>query len=579
MLTHLRGYFDGLSKWLSRRTPLTLAGIVLCAYLATSAALVAIQAIAPGLQSPAEIVLGLLALGVVIVCLRHAWQSTPAPGHDQRAARRWLLVVIVLSLLFQIGHWYADGGSLSAKLGDDDELYIFLAQQIAGQIDGPPLFTFRTPGLPLLISATLRIFGGTNLWTFSLVQRLLLAAIPPLLYLVLRDWLPLPFAALGSLFFLFTQINEHKASFALSELPYTFGTALSIAALVVGLKHNGVRRAVWIGVAALALACKTLLRPTGVAAAAALAIALLLAAVDLKPLRRLGLALLLVVPTALAAGGLVLYNQHTAGVASLSDLGGLNVIIHFGPRVLPLRESPERAYFEALLPEIDPDVMFTLPLDWYTARYRAALQGPDRLAEFSAMSNALAAQIAGEHKTAFLGWMLQKAYTDLMYPRLEVIPITWYRPELREKPPRSAYDPPTRQCNVQSVAPVELLDDVCAQSARARAAAAFEPALPALPGPVTRLIYLLTVSLPFRLRLLLWVFVWGLSGLVGICWLVAVPDTRPIGWLLGGAFAAEFIPLVLIAAVSTQYQILYQPLFMLATWIALGQIARRPAKA
>lgn len=572
--------FNLVSAWLSRQKPPVLAGIALGYTLVAAIILAGIQAIVPDWDNPwntlAEIVLGLLEIVVIVVCLRHAWVATDnAEKSDQRKKRAWLLAILIVSLLFQLGHWYAKGGSLSAETGDDDEIYILLAHQITGQIDGPPIFTFRPPGLPLLIAGTLGVFGSANLWTFSLVQCLLLATIPALLFLILWDWLPGPFAALGSILFLFTTINEHDPFVALSELAYTVGTVMSLVTIVIGLKKKGFVRVLWIGAAAVALAAKTLIRPTGLVGAVSLALAVFLIAEDLEIVRRIALAVLLIAPPGLMVGGVLLYNQMVNGMPIFSDLGGVNILVHFAPRVLPLDETPEKAFFEELLPEVDPDVLFSTGSDWYTARTRAALDGPDALNDFFAADDALASQVIRDHPGVYALWLLEKTYGWLMVPRREAIPIEWYRPELGSGPPREPYELPTFGCGGQAAVTSELAETICSQRDRVREESLFVPILPALPSMVAAPLHFVTISLPFRIRLVQWIFVWGFVSLPGVFWLAAKHETKSIGLILGAVFAAELIPVILVGGMDLHYHLIFHPIFLLIAWIILGKIGQK----
>lgn len=563
-------------SWLTTLSPIALLSGVLGYFLVASLILAAVQVLIPELQSAFEIILGILGIVIVFIGLRYAWALETSQLTQSR--RFWFSAILVFSILFQLAHWYVDGGSLNAELGDDDEIYILLAHQITGQIEGPPIFTYRPPGVPLLLATTLKLGGLQNIWVFSLIQRLMLAVIPPLLFLILIDWVPEYFAVLGSLLFLTTRINEHEPFFVLSQLPYTVFGMIGLTTLVIGIKRSGYRRVLWIIAAGLFFAIKTLIRPTGAATAPALAIVLLLVATDLRWLQRLGLAFILIFMTGAVLVGLRFTNQQVAGEATISSLGGLNVInhfIYFDPSIIPLSESPEKEYFEELLPEIEPDLLFSSTQDWYTARFRAALLGPEVLAQFSAHADALAAQIVAEHPLKYSTWIIQKTYAGLMFPRHEGIPLLWYRPELApQRFNRAPYQSPILECSSQFTVKTELLDIICEENYQVRNHSNFEPQLPSIPQPIEQGLHLMTISLAFRLRLILWVFTWGFASLAGVLWLVSKNDTRPCGWVLGAAFAAEFIPTVLLGVASTRYQLPYHPIFFLISWIALSQLAK-----
>jgi hypothetical protein len=133
-------------------------------------------------------------------------------------ARRTALLLLGIALAFQLGRWLAEGGALRTRLGDDDETYVFLAYQVLGIFGAPPLFALRAPGWPLIISGLVSLFGRREIWAVVLYHRLLLAAFPPLLYLILRRYLRQPVAVLAALLSLAMEYNEVIAAAAMTDL-------------------------------------------------------------------------------------------------------------------------------------------------------------------------------------------------------------------------------------------------------------------------------------------------------------------------------------------------------------------------
>jgi len=211
-----------LNTLLTEQPPVVIVAAAAAGYAVFAVILARLAQLAGTTLAAAEIIFGLLGLVLAAVLMTYA-RSAKHP-------KRWLWFVIGFSLLYQVVRWYTQGARLLDRTGDDDEIYLLLAQQLAGIVDGAPLFTFRSPGLPLLLAGTLNVVGGYDLWAFGLLQRLMLAAVPILLFLILSDHLPVPVAAFAALMFSVTEINEQYPARILVEVSYTLCTVVALYA-------------------------------------------------------------------------------------------------------------------------------------------------------------------------------------------------------------------------------------------------------------------------------------------------------------------------------------------------------------
>lgn len=536
-------------------------GIIILAALYTVFALILliISVGWPTGRVAAEITLGAIGFVGIVWLLR----LDNLPRNDQQ--HQWLLLVVAVSAAFQIGRWLADGGALANRTGDDDQIYVMLAQQMVGLLEGTPTFTFRPPGLPALLATSMWLGGGKSIWVFSLMQRLMLASIPPLLFFILQRRLSTPVAAFASLLFPLTEINEIYPSLALSEISYTFGTVLVITFLIVYLRDQ---RWYWLLAAGVMLGLRVMLRPPGTLSTVAVAFALLLTLRDWRHL--LAAILLTTIPSVVAVLSIMQLNRATTGTAALTDLSGLNIVLHIGRLATPLEESAQKDFFLEYLPEATANDVMSSGADIYIVRHRAALDGPEAAAAYRENSEQLARQIVQTNSALYAEIVARRLYAGVVYPRSEMFPLRWIVEQ--NTTPNRNYQAPTLDCRAMVAVTPDLFDTICETSAQARAETIYAPLGLRIPEQITTLLQAATVSLHYRFRLLIWPFTWGVVAIPAMLYLVARRHTRFIGLVLAGLFCAEFIPAVLFVPIDTRYQLLYIPMFMIALWFALQHL-------
>lgn len=532
--------------------------IVTVLYVLLGIILTAISILAPPLRIPFEIIFGIIGFGACI------WLVTLTPS-PMLSYRKWLLIVIGVSIAFQLMRWVADGGALANRLGDDDQIYIMLAHQIAGLLEGRPTFTFRPPGLPALIAASMWLGGGSSAWIFSLVQRLMLAAIPPMLFIILRHRLQPCIAAFASMLYLLTEINEIYPSLALTEISYTFGTVLVIMLLLVYVRqqHWG-----WLVAVGFVLALRVLLRPSGLASSIAMLLAIMLIVRNWKQLAVA--STLLIVPSLFAILLIGQLNKAVMGRAVVTDLSGLNIILHIGHLAVPLEDTQAKDFFSERLPEAELDDVLAARDDIYVIRHRAILEGTDSLAAYSQNSEQLARQIVQSHPWLFAEIVGRRVTAGILYPREELYPQRWIIQQ--NTLPNRDYEDPQMECRAQTAVARDLFDTICVTSDIARAATQYEPPWLEV-SPILETIFQgATVSFHYRLRLISWPFTWGLIAIPAMLYLIFKTRLWPEGLVLAGLFCAEFLPTVLYVPIDSRYQLLYAPLFLLAIWFSLIEI-------
>ncbi len=536
------------------------------AFLLMGLTLTAISVVVPSLRAPFEVIFGIMGLALCILLMR-----LPV-GSSQLSQRQWLYLVGGLSLIFQLARWLADGGGIAERTGDDDQIYVLLAQQIVGLLEGPAAFTFRPPGLPSLLAISMWLGGGSSLWLFALIQRLMLATIPLILFLILRPQLSNSVAACASLLFALTEINEIYPTLALTEITYVFGSVLVIWLLVTYLNASNWW---WLLGAAVVLALRIMLRPTGITSTLAICLALALSVEGWR--WKFASSALLIIPSVLAAFSIMQLNRAVVGRAIISDLSGLNIILHVGTRVAPLEESKAKQYFEDRLPEATSDEVLAFPDDVYIVRHRAALEGQSASTAYTQQSETLARQIIRHHPDVYAAVVLRRTVAGLLYPREELYPIRWIIDQ--NTFPSREYTEPEIECREQIAVTPELFDTICGAADIARAQTTFKPAWLNLPQPIDMVLHAATISLHYRLRLLIWPFTWGLLAVPCMLYLIFKTQLWRQGLIIAGLFCADFLPTVLYVPIDSRYQLTYIPLFLLAIWWALSEIINSPDAA
>ena len=222
------------------------------------------------------------------------WFGRPIPR-----AGRTTLALVAVSLVVQAIYWLSDGGALTDFPGDE-ERFIFLAFQILGHFGGVPAFTVHMPGWPLAIAALLKVFGYESLWVVGIYNRFLLAAMAGATFLILGRFMRRSIAVSVAVLSLTMGYNDRLATFVLTDLPYGAASLFAVAALLPGLAS--VRAGGRLGLAGLAIAAKTLLRPTGIFGAVCAA-GVVLATTPGRAAARARRAVAVLVPVCSGAGG------------------------------------------------------------------------------------------------------------------------------------------------------------------------------------------------------------------------------------------------------------------------------------
>ena len=286
-------------------------------------------------------------------------------------SRRNVVFLLAIGLAFHIGLWAFSGCHLRPELADDGPGYIFLATEVMGLMDEPPLFDLRSPGWPMTIAAVLAAVGVRNLWVLSLVMRLALSCWPILAYLALRLHLDDRLAAFASLFILLLPINRHRAEEAYSDVFFATAILVSVAMFLLTLHRKP--RWLWASATGLALAYAGLVRPEAFVALPPLALILVAPSSGERALvSRLATALVLVFPSVVGIGAWGSYNRAQLGSFSLASVGWAGLSTRFAVHATLEPRSEEIVLVGKLLPEVadDQHVLYHWH-DWHVGRYRA----------------------------------------------------------------------------------------------------------------------------------------------------------------------------------------------------------------
>ena len=487
-------------------------------------------------------------------------------GRPVKQEVQTVLLVLGIALASQLVRWLADGGALRSRTGDDDEGYIFLAYQILGYFDTPPIFALRPPGWPLIISGLVSLFGHRAIWSVGLYHRLLLALFPPLLYLVLRRFVRRPVAITAALLSLTMEYNEIIATAALSDLSYAATSLFLLYALLMTLASERPRR--WLIAASLIAVAKTLIRLSGLGVVVAGAVALILLTPG-RLARRLGRAAVLVAPTLVAVLGLGFYNQARTGQFGLSTVGSFTLLFHHGPFLSRAPDTPAFRELSRLLPEVPPEYLFRSTGDLWITQYRFTKQG-HTIFDYGDLTDRAARELVFTLPGEYLTRLGEGVIIMLLDPLRGVLPDSWvYYPPV---PYERVLKDDLPACNIQSTFGADVKTQWCSQHEQLRSWLRFEPpwlsGLPALPQ---RVAHLLTISLPYRLRLLTWPLYWGLAGFGSLILLLTRPTTRRLAILIGLPLLAEFALTILVTnGIETRYLFYFHPVYLIAVWLTLA---------
>jgi hypothetical protein len=500
------------------------------------------------------------------------------------SARRAALGILAVALSFQLGVWLARGATVSDKLGDDDEIYVFLALQLLGFGETPPVFALRAPGWPLILAGLLRLAGEHAVWIVGLYHRVLLATLPPLLYLILARFLRPSVAATAALLSLALPYNAEWARFALTDVSYTAGAVFVLAAVVAALSAR--RPLPWLVLGGAVAAGRTLVRMTGLGGAAAVAIALVL--VLRGPIgRRAAHAGVFLLPTVCAILALSAYHLAVAGHFRPSMGGGLNFFQSVAARLSQAPDTPALRQLAALRPELSPSQLLHGDAMW-VAQYRFTATGRGDVFDFGVLLDRAMRDLVLAAPGEYARTIGTGALLALAHPREDWIPEAWRRGpvDAPAAPPAAGGGGglPDPSCGLQTGLGAAVSDDVCLRwAARWRALAFQPPALQAALSATPRALHRLVVTLPRQVRKLGWPLYCGLVALAATTWLLVMRATRPLALVLALAALADFAPVILVTGgvVTARHMLYLQPAFFVAAWLglawALEHLLRRQA--
>ncbi len=504
---------------------------------------------------------------------RDALPAEPGLGAPLEKPAGTALLVFALALGFQLLRWLAEGGALRSRPGDDDEGYVFLAYQIQGLVEGVPVFALRAPGWPLVIAGLTRIAGLREIWVVGLFHRILLALLPPVYVLILGRFLRRPAAVIAALLAMMMEYNEIIAATALSDVLY-MALGLFTAS---GLLHARVseHKWPWLVASGLLAAARALIRLTGLPVALAAGAAYFLIERG-SVLRRAGWASLASAPALAAVLALSAYNRSTAGHFAPGMGPGITFFTQYGTFYPRVPDTPALREIAPLLPEVPPEYLFLAYRDSWVAQYRFTAGGHGDVFDYGALLSRAILEIV----RAAPGPLVARAAQGVVVMLLD--PLRWIAPQWAQYAP-DAHLPYTLRisgdlpaCNMQVAFGAAVEDVVCQQYADLRAWLNWEPpGLVRLPARLQQAAHLLSVSLPYRLRGLLWPLHWGIAAFASLGFLVSRPTTRKVALLIGIPLLAEFALVIAFTnGIETRYLFYFHPAYWILIWLALAFLIR-----
>ena len=507
-----------------------------------------------------------------------------------------LVLSLVLHTLFTI-HW--DQLQLSAKPGDDDEGYIFLAYQILGLIPEPPLFLHRPPGWPLIIAVLLQIFGVQNIWTVLILHRLIVALFPLLVYIALRPVIRRSVALVAAVLMIFLYAAFWSIPRAYSEVVYFATGLLAMVGLIRGVAIRPIISWLWIWVAGLSLLMHGAVRQTGMTLAVGLAVMAAICARGGWKLRT-RLFAVLILPTLLFAISLGFYHQRQTGVWRLvGPTTGLS-LMHYGTAAgVEIPHTDEIRRINEALPEVKTSDLFATSGDYWIAQYRLARSTGDMFATYDLL-NQTASQLFRSNVPHYARWVMRHAALWILDPFPMFVPQGWYASKPESMQARD-YRPPLPTCNLQyGMGPI--IDDTgCQINEQLRLASRWAPfqlplvfeethlarwrdvlrlvpkalserwppdrAIAAYIAVLTRL----TVPYLSQLQRLSYLSLWGVFTLPALAMLIWHRPTRRTGLLLSIAILLEALPILLFIDPILPRLYRYLDVYRyLANWLAAG---------
>jgi hypothetical protein len=299
------------------------------------------------------------------------------------------------------------------------------------------------------------------------------------------------------------------------------------------------------------------------------ALSLILAARD-RLTRRLTRAALLVVPLVAALLCLGFYNQSASGRFGLSSVGSLSVLMYYGPFLSRTPDTPAVRAIGALLPEVPPQHLFRTTGDLWLTQYRFTARGGN-IFEYGALTSRAAKEVLSAMPGEYLVRMMKGAVVMLLDPHRDLLPADWTR-----LPANSAYETTFNEnlpaCNIQHGFGAVVKTAWCGQYDQLWASLHFQPRwMAGLPGPLRLLGRLLTISLPYRVRWLVWPLYCGVVSLVSLGYLLVRPATRRFAILVALPLVGEVTPVMVASSgVETRYLFYFHPFYLILVWLGLA---------
>jgi hypothetical protein len=515
-------------------------------------------------------------------------------GAPPAGASRTAWLILVIALVFQLARWRAEDGAIRTRTGDDDESYIFLAYQILGYFDAPPVFALRSPGWPLIIAGWLSLFGHRAIWSIALYHRLLLASFPPILYLILARFMRRPPATAAALLSLAMEYNEVIASTGLGDLSYTAAGLFGLYGLIKAQESE--RPYAWmLGVGSL-FALRTAIRLTGFPVAIAAAAAWIVVtrqrwqrvppvSGDLgrphpPPLQGgqrpiAGQVAVLFAPIVLVLLGISAYNQAISGHFTPSSGAGITFLTQYVPFMSHTPDTPAVREAAELFPDVPPERLFSGSGQPWIGQYRYTASGLGDPFDYGDLTSQVMREVVLAAPGEYLIRAGEGALIMLLDPHRHILPQSWYVwPEAAKFEAPDDLQFPEAACNLQLAFGAVFKTAWCTQHDQLRDSLYFQPPwLARFPAWLKSGLALITVSLPYRVRHLMWPLYGGLGAFASLIYLMTRPETRRLSILLMLPMLAEFALILSVTnGVETRYLFYFHPTYLIATWLALSVI-------
>jgi hypothetical protein len=344
---------------------------------------------------------------------------------------------------------------------------------------------------------------------------------------------------------------------------------------------TGQRPVRWLLAAGLVFALRSTVRVSGLPVAIASATAFILVA-RVPLAQRFEQALLLIAPTLVALLSMGAYNQATSGHFAFSSEWGLSFLSQYPPYLNETPDTPALREAATLLPEIPPDKLFSSSGDSWLAQYRLTATEMGGPFDYGTLSTRIMGEIVWARPGEVAVRAMEGVAIMLADPLRSTLPRSWYLWPGQLDPSREREVVITENlpaCSIQYALGAEVKTEWCAQYDRLRADLHFAPPwLAGLPGFLQQGLRLLTVSLPYRIRQVIWPLYWGIGGFAALAYLFTRREARSLAILLALPLLAEFgLVVVATTGTDTRFLLYFHPTYLIATWLGLSYIVQKLA--